>query len=283
MLVRVFDEYGALNSKDVFSAFKSGLYENGDAQTKNMRDADVVVIWSVLFAGRMAPNREVWVNAVRSGKPVVVLEVGALKRGASWKVGIGGINRKAQFVKPFEENRFENFGINLDPWKTGEGLVTLFTQRPDSQQWEGMCSVEEWCANTITQIRKHTDRQILIRPHPRDNITDWTKLKDTSVHFAPPQKTGHDKFDHEKVFQLTYAAINHSSGPSIQSAIAGIHTICSSESLAYDVSETIENIETPQNKDRSEWLQMLSHTEWFVPEIQKGIPLCHLKKLLTTK
>lgn len=280
MKIRVFDEYGALNSREVFSAFKSGLYENGDQQTKSFKDAEAVVIWSVLFSGRMAPNRDVWVNAIRSGKPVIVLEVGALKRGVSWKVGIGGINRKATFVQPFEVNRFENFGISMDSWKTGEGAITLFTQRPDSQQWEGMCSVEEWCERAIAKIRKYSDRKIVVRPHPRDHITDWHRLKGLGIHFAMPQQVGHDAFDHQRVFDGTYAAINHSSGPSIQTALAGIHTVCSSESLAWDVSDEIENLETPSNKDRTEWLQMLSHTEWTVDEIQKGIPWSHLRKLL---
>lgn len=283
MQVRVYDEYGALNSQEVFSAFKSGLYENGDQQTKSFKDADVVVIWSVLFSGRMEPNREVWVNAVRSGKPVIVLEVGALKRGVTWKVGIGGINRKATFVQPFEVNRFENFGIHLGPWKTGNGAITLFTQRPDSQQWEGMCSVEEWCTDTIKQIRKYSDRKIVIRPHPRDRITDWNKLKGLDIQFAMPQQIAHDVFDHQRVFDETYAAINHSSGPSIQTALAGIHTVCSTDSLAWNVSDEIENIETPRNKDRTDWLQMISHTEWTVDEIKKGIPWCHLKKSLIIK
>lgn len=277
MQVRVYDEYGALNSREVFSAFKSGLYENGDQQTKSFKDADVVVIWSVLFQGRMAPNREIWVNAVRSGKPCVVLEVGALKRGVTWKVGIGGINRKATFVSPFEENRFENLGFNLAPWKTGDGAITIFTQRPDSQQWEGLCSVEEWTAEHIKHIKQHTDRQIVIRPHPRDHITDWNKLKGLSATFAIPQQIGHDAFDHQRVFDNTYAAVNYSSGPSIQTAIAGIHTICSSESLAYDVSESYENIETPLNKDRTLWSNMVAHTEWTTEEIMKGIPWHHLR------
>jgi hypothetical protein len=262
----------------------SGLYANGDQTTKDFKDADVIVIWSVLFAGRMAPNRDIWVDAIRSGKPVVVLEVGALKRGESWKVGIGGINRKAQFVKPFEDNRFENFGINVEPWKTGEGYITLFTQRPDSQQWEGMCSVEEWCKTAIKHIRKHSDRKILIRPHPRDHITKWHTLQGIEdCYFAFPEQIGHDKFNHEQVFKSTYASLNHSSGPSIQTALAGIHTVCSYDSLAYDVSDTIQNIETPLNKDRTEWLQMLAHTEWFIPEIEKGIPWKHLRTSLITK
>ena len=33
----------------------------------------------------------------RQGKPVIVLEVGGIKRGITWKVGLNGINREANF------------------------------------------------------------------------------------------------------------------------------------------------------------------------------------------
>jgi len=280
MKLRVFSEWGALNSGDVFSAFQTGLYENGDIQTKSFDDADAVVIWSVLFAGRMSPNKEIWELSKLTKKPVIVLEVGAIRRGVTWKVGIGGINRKATFVKPFEENRHEKIGISLAPWKTGEGFITIFTQRPDSQQWEGMCSVETWVARNVKEIRKYTDRKILIRPHPRDHISDWNVLKGLGLYFAFPQPLGRDAFDHERVFEETYLAINHSSGPSVQCVIDGIHTICSKDSLAFDVSDSIENVETPSNKDRTQWANMIAHTEWTIEEIKAGIPWRHLRSNL---
>ena len=37
----------------------------------------------------MAPNKNVWDEAQRQGKPVIVLEVGGLKRGTTWKVAKG--------------------------------------------------------------------------------------------------------------------------------------------------------------------------------------------------
>lgn len=280
MKVRTFEEYGALNSKEVFSAFENGLYENGDSQTQNIDEADAVVIWSVLFAGRMSPNREIWEICKVLKKPVVVLEVGAIKRGITWKVGIGGINRKATFVKPFEENRYEKIGISLAPWKTGDGYVTIFTQRPDSWQWEGMCSVETWIATTVKEIRRHTDRKIIVRPHPRDYITDWNVLSGLHVYLSIPKGIGVDMFDHERVFKETYFAVNHSSGPSVQSVISGIHTSCSVDSLAFDVSDSIENIENPSNKEREQWANMIAHTEWTIEEIKAGIPWRHLRSNL---
>ena len=278
MKVRTYREFGALNSAEVFSAFEQGLSYSGDTLTD--KRADVVVIWSVLFAGRMAMNEKIWKQCQATKTPVVVLEVGAIKRGVTWKVGIGGINRSATFVKPFEENRHEKIGISLAPWKKGPGFVTIFTQRPDSLQWSGMRSVESWVSDHIKEIRKHTKRDILLRPHPRDRITNWSSLAGTGVYVAPPVAIGVDAFDHERVFKETYFAINHSSGPSVQCAIDGIHIACSQDSLAYDVSDSVSSIETPSNKDRNEWANMIAHTEWTIEEIKAGIPWKHLRSNL---
>jgi hypothetical protein len=277
MKVRVYDEFGALNSRDVFSAFKSGLYANGDQQTKSYEEADVVVIWSILFQGRMAPNKEIWDRAQADGKPVVVLEVGALNRGESWKVGINGINRKATFIEPFEDNRFGKFNTPVAEWKREGEFITLFTQRQDSTQWQGMRSAEAWCADQIREIRKVSSRDIVIRPHPRDKYIDLYKLKGLGVYFDVPKPLGIDQFNHNEIFERSYAIINHSSGPSVQAPLLGIHTICSPDSLAYEVSDSYSTLESPLCKDRTSWLETLAHTEWFTDEIEKGLVWKHLK------
>ena len=70
---------GALNSKPVFTAFATSLLYHGHSVVYNDMDGDIHVIWSVLWYGRMAPNKVVWDEAKRQGKPVIVLEVGGIK------------------------------------------------------------------------------------------------------------------------------------------------------------------------------------------------------------
>ena len=93
MKVSLWTNYGAGNSGPIFDAFAAGCVHHGNDVVYNDPSADVNVIWSVLFYGRMAPNKEVW----EQGKPTIVLEVGGIKRGTTWKVGLNGINRDAYF------------------------------------------------------------------------------------------------------------------------------------------------------------------------------------------
>ena len=77
-------QYGALNSKPVFEALEKGLTNLGHTVVFNTDDCDIPVIWSVLWNGRMAPNKKIFDTARSQGKDVMVLEVGGLKRGTTW-------------------------------------------------------------------------------------------------------------------------------------------------------------------------------------------------------
>lgn len=81
MKFRLWKEYGALNSKDVFSAFERSCVANGHniSSSNSIDDADCHVIWSVLFHGRMARNKDIWTRCHELRKPVIVLEVGRLR------------------------------------------------------------------------------------------------------------------------------------------------------------------------------------------------------------
>ena len=84
MRVSIFDQYGALNSAPVFAAIRAGLDRIGVAHSRMDSSADVAVIWSMLWAGRMKPNREIWELYRSTDRTIIVAEVGMLKRGLTW-------------------------------------------------------------------------------------------------------------------------------------------------------------------------------------------------------
>ena len=90
MKFSLFRDYGAQNSKPVFDAFADSPSSNGHVVRDNTYDCDVGVIWSVLN-GRMAQQKSMGRFSAHN-KKIIVLEVGGLIRGTTWKVGVGGIN-----------------------------------------------------------------------------------------------------------------------------------------------------------------------------------------------
>ena len=110
MKVSVYTKFGPNNSKKVFEAFIESLEKAGDEIQLNCNgNSDVSVIWSVLWQGRMVGNRKIWEESRQKNKPVVVLEVGGIKRNETFKVGINGINREADFANQNVDNeRWKN-------------------------------------------------------------------------------------------------------------------------------------------------------------------------------
>ena len=164
MIFSLWTHYGALNSKPVFEAFANSLLNNGHSVLYNNDTADVNVIWSVLFNGRMAGNKAVW----EQHKPTIVLEVGGIQRGTTWKVGLNGINRDGDYFSTGNNNdRARLLGLELKPWRTDGEYILIAGQHDKSLQWQNMPSMSNWFLDTYDTIRQHTDRPIIFRPHPR--------------------------------------------------------------------------------------------------------------------
>lgn len=286
MKVKLYKEYGALNSKPVFEAFEQGVLANRDHLVSTYEEADCVVIWSVLFQGRMAGNKAVWERAKKDKKPVVVLEVGTLRRNETWRVGIDGINRDAQWAEFWDiaPNRRTLLGVHLDDWQdNSKEFITIATQRPDSLQWQGMPSVESWLHSTINKIKEVSKRDIVIRPHPRDVITDWAAVNQMNpgVYFDVPKKIGnYDAVNFEDILKRTHILINYCTSPAIEAVMRGVPVVVGAPSMAWDMRTNIENIETPNKPERLMWLDKICHTEWFVDEIAEGTPWEKLRRLV---
>ena len=74
-----------MNGKAVMSAYAEALVNAGETVVENDMDADVAIIWSVLFQGNMSRNKQVWEHYRKHNKPVIVLEVGVVKRNITWR------------------------------------------------------------------------------------------------------------------------------------------------------------------------------------------------------
>ena len=281
---KLWREYGALNSQSVFDAFSNSVTSNGGSiiDSDSIDDANVHVIWSVLFHGRMANNRSVWDNCRARGKPVIVLEVGGIQRGTTWKVGLNGINRDAYFGDMGNSNnRACLHSLELKPWRSNGEYILLCGQHDKSLQWQNMPRMSNWFLNTYDEIRKHTDRPIIFRPHPRCKLPHIERgLK--YVYRQDPVKIGGSYDDFDMGFTNIHCTISYSSNPGIHSIIDGVPSFVSTSSLAYPVANDINclhNIENPVMPDRTQWINDYAYTEWTVDEIAQGIPL----KRLTNK
>jgi hypothetical protein len=226
----------------------------------------------------MAANQAVWSHYRSQGRPVIVIDVGALYRGETWKVALNSITATGYYghTENLDWDRPRRLGISLAINLSRNPRIVIAAQHARSLQVVGLVSMEGWVIQQVERLRTVTDRPIVVRPHPRSAL-DWAGL----VHLPPdviieqPQKIDNTYDSYNLAFDC-HAIINHNSGPGIQAALAGTRPIVDSTSLAHPVSIAHADIDRPYDRDRDQWLVEICHTEYTVQEIQQGLWLRRL-------
>ncbi len=272
MKFKLWREHGALNSPPIFAAVEQGLKKIGMEIVD--RDQDIDVIWSVLWYGRMSPNKTIYERAISQGRQVLIIEVGNLFRGSTWRICLDHIHGLGKFGNDIDldNDRPKKLGVSLkNPSKNRKDSILIACQHSHSLQWQGQPAMGHWVFQTVEKIKQHTDRPILVRPHPRSPFS----IKLPNVEVITPTKIPNTYDD----FNITYdhhCVVNHNSGPAVRAAIEGTPIICDSSSLAWPISDSFENLEKISLPAREDWFLRLCHTEWTVPELQNGIPFKRL-------
>ena len=276
MKFSLFTKNSALVSPPVWEAVRKGLTVLGHTVDENNLHCDVPVIWSLLWHGRMARNKDIWEHFRKQNKNVLVIEVGGIKRNNTWKVGLNGINRQADFgTKDNDDSRAKQLKINYKPWRQEGEHILICLQHDKSEQWKDQPALDQYVRNTVAEIRKYTDRKIIVRPHPRCPLLNLPVLD--NVGYEVPKQIANTYDDFDLNFTNAWAVVSYSSNPGIHAVLNGIPAFVGEQSLAYDVAnKDFSTINEPLMPERQQWLNDYANTEWTVDEIAQGLPFSRL-------
>ena len=186
------------------------------------------------------------------------------------------------FDKDVDPIRWEkiskNLGISLKPYRTDGKHILVCCQRNGGWSMKGI-PVNEWLSNTVSSIRKFTDRPIIVRPHPGDKKwRQWFKLPST------PNVTLSQKHIKEDL-QNAWASVVYNSSPSVASLIEGVPTFVTDPQ--HDFSQVsgacntiLKRLEDPKVYDRQAWIERLSMCHWNFEELQSGEAWQFFKKYI---
>jgi len=264
-----FPQYTAMNSGPVLEAFLDSARSKYQPKMGDM-DADVAVIWSCLWNGRMASNKAVYEAYRRQGKPVIIVEAGALKRNITWKIAVNNITTEGHYghTENLDWDRPRKLGIKLEQQQGNNGKILIAAQHHKSLQLQHLTSQEQWIQEQVKTIQDQTDREIIVRSHPRSPLQIPSEI--------PRKITGtYDDYNFDANY---YCVVNYSSGPGIQAAIQGTPVITSELSLASPISNDINRMRKMENRATDQWLTEICHTEYLVDEIQRGVWLDRLEQ-----
>jgi len=161
----------ALNGGPPMNAMLSALRDAGIETQECSRDSDAVLIWSALWSGRMAANQAVYRHYRAQGKPAIIIDIGALHRGTTWKVAVNNVNATGYYghMDNLDWDRPRKMNLKLGTPANPKSHIVIAAQHTQSEQLAGV-DLDQWIRLQIQLLRNNTDRPIHIRPHPRCSI-----------------------------------------------------------------------------------------------------------------
>jgi len=251
-------------------AILAALHANGLTTVENSWDTDAAIIWSVLWNGRMRANQQVYEHYRQSNRPVIIVEVGALHRGLTWKVSVNHVTSQGYYghTQDLDLDRPAKLGVKLSTNANTTPNIVIAAQHSRSLQVQELVSQESWVLDCINKIQAASDRPIVVRSHPRSRLNLPQLPAGVRLEIPRPIPNTYDGFD---MNYACHSVVNYNSGPGIQAAIAGSRPIVHESSLAAPVSINWTDIEQPYDIDRQQWLIEICHTEYTVEELRTGL------------
>jgi hypothetical protein len=158
----------------------------------------------------------------------------------------------------------------------------IFCQRPKGWNLFGN-DQERWLDKTITKIRKHSDRPIVVRMHPGDGsrFAQIEILKKRYGDMITISDNPHILQD----LKNCWCTVGYNSTPNVVSLIEGIPSIITDpfHSWSSGISGTMLNtIENPIMPDREEWLHTIANIHWSNDEVKSGKLWSHIKDYISS-
>lgn len=269
--IAYFPLQAARNAPPVLSAVLAGLRRHGITCIENSLTADAAVIWSVLWHGRMRNNQKIYDHYRSQQRDVVIIDVGCLQRGRTWKIALNHVTAQGHYghTRDLDPQRAQKLDVAsvVQRSRPGGDSILLACQHERSLQVHDLGDQTDWAQGLIDEIRCHTDRPIVVRPHPRSPLRRAVRGAQVTQQIPRLITNTYDSFD---IHYAYHAVVNHNSGPGIQAALQGTPVLVHDSSLAHPVSISMSEIENPPQRDLSRWLLEICHTEWLLEEIEQG-------------
>lgn len=129
-----------------------------------------------------------------------------------------------------------------------------------------------WAKNTIAELRRYTDRTIVLKPHPNTDRypVEWIKAGFTNIEVLGQDRTRRDIIDD---FQGVGAVVTHSSSAACESIVEGIPTFAlDKRCVVYDACEhdfsKINNLQAIDWSKREQTLWNWANTSWHLKELE---------------
>ena len=251
-------------------------------------ECDVAVIfgsWKARDKGSHITRTSVALNAKR----FVVIETPLINRKTStvndhWRIGVNGfLNASAHWpdlAAHVADRKLMEWGVEWSGWQSNpEGHIVIALQLPGDASLRGI-DINDWAYETVSEIRKHTDKPIVIRNHP---LCSQRAFNDHTELAARLMMSGIDRLRFsdgylipwEQDLENAYCTVTYTSGLAVDSVLRGIPTVaCDPGNFAWGVSTNsageILSLKMPDSATMMNWLRQLAGCQWSTEEMRDG-------------
>ena len=235
----------------------------------------------VVFGAKDPINRVI-VDQRAYGTPVLVVDLGYLKRGnlvearanpntVYWSVNLNGLNGWGDPPRsPMPHDRWQALDIELAPWREGGSHILVCGQKPHDAAIDGINPIT-FLTQTIAQLQQITDRPIRWRPHPNDATNRRVTIDGAEKSVAATL---------QEDLQDCYAVVAYNSNSLVEALLAGVPVyVLGPGAVAAGMGYTElteETIDNPLFPDREQFFADLAYRQWTIPEFEQGLPWLHL-------
>lgn len=199
------------------------------------------------------------------GIPVIVTDLGYVRRDLGYmQVGIDRLNWLPDFECPAD--RWDALGVELQPRKHGD-YILITGQKPGDGS-HGMSDTQLWklYAGWVEEIRQHTDREIVFRPHPfaRD-----MGLEGVLIDKPSDKKSG----GLAEAIEGAHCVVTYNSTSGTDALIAGVPVFCHESAQYADLGNSdFAVIEEPYfPDDRLTHFHKVGYSQWQVQEFTRTV------------
>lgn len=259
---------------------------------------DVAVMFGSWKPERSNIHHIVRSSIVESGTPFICLETPLLGRkvfkpNEHQRVGINGfLNRDAYFGPDIDYpgDRLSQLGISWNGWKKTRGKKIVIALQLAGDASLRHNDINQWCMQTVLELRSITERPIEIRTHPGISAKGWGNheglFRDLAFMGIKDIKFVNGReVPWENQILDAHCVVAYTSGLSIDAIVNGIPVIaCDEGNFAWTIGErnlkNVERVKMASDNDVKCWLQNLAYCQWTPDEMASGQVWEHLKSTI---
>jgi hypothetical protein len=230
---------------------------------------DLVIVNGLRWSGRAVSEAY-----SAAGVPVIVADAAHLRRDRQYiRLTLGDHTWKPPFDCPGD--RFDELDIDVARKRhKGSAILIAGQLAEDSSHNLKRGELQAWMVSTAKELRKHTDRDLIWRPHPAD---EWDVGGTDAVHWPSSEPLVDSLAE-------SWAVVTYNSTIGLDALAAGIPVFTTAPSIyddcaCFDLSE-IETASLPSYDDRVRLFRRIAYTQWQMLEVRTSAPIDFLSAIV---